>query len=374
MTDSVNDTESTPQDATPPLPPGTPPLGRAWDLVKRIDRSLARLFSGIERSGFGHLILIAVGVFTVYQLAIDLWDRQAERTERRESRVERAWDTLRSPTDGEQSKGTALNVLFREGEPLTRQSINCEGSRGWTDSTGTCSARPNIFNADFTAAILPTNARSGTRATLANNMPRFSQVTLTGANMADMAFPLPIGSDMDIQISDLRGTEFRAYLDPLAIVGSDLTDAWVLQDQARLILASNVSNLNIVAMPNNKGERLSFMPADNIELGNWAWADQPPKLTTPPSEWNLPLDPDFKPEPYVPTGVTFCDPKRRKELSYIAQLWPYFGRQRPVFIPGHEFEEVPPAVLPLPTNLCGVISLEEAAQRWPDKYPGTVRK
>lgn len=130
------------------------------DLVKRIDRSLARLFSGIERSGFGHLILIAVGVFTVYQLAIDLWDRQAERTERRESRVERAWDTLRSPTDGEQSKGTALNVLFREGEPLTRQSINCEGSRGWTDSTGTCSARPNIFNADFTAAILPTNARS----------------------------------------------------------------------------------------------------------------------------------------------------------------------------------------------------------------------
>jgi len=192
--------------------------------------------------------------------------------------------------------------------------------------------------------------------------------------MADMAFLLPVGRDIDIQISDLRGAEFRAYLDPLAIVGSDLTDAWVLQDQAKLILASNVSNLNIVAMPSNRGERLSFMPAGNIELGNWAWADQPPKLTTPPSEWHLALDPEFQPGQYVPTGVTLCDPKRRKELSYIARLWPYFGRERPVFIPGHEFEEVPPAVLPLPKDLCGVISLEEAAQRWPDKYPRMVPK
>lgn len=349
------------------------PRSRAARAVKRMDRSLARHLSRIERSGFGHLILIGVGGFTLYQLTIDLLDRQAERIERRESRIERAWDTVRSPVDGEQSKGTALNVLFREHEPLTRQSITCEGSRGWNDATKNCQVRPAIFNADFTAAVLPTDARSGTRATLANNVPRLSEVTLTGANMADMAFPLPIGQNVDIQLSDLRGTELRAYADPTGIVGSDLTGAWVLQDQAKLIVASNVSDLNIVAMPKNKGERLSFNSANALELGNWAWADQPPKVTQPPSEWKLPFHQDSLEENYVPAGVTLCDPKRRQDPSYFTRLWPYVDRERPVFIPGHVFEEVPPAVLPLPRDLCGAVSIEEAAQRWPKIYSGLIR-
>ncbi|OCJ65465.1 hypothetical protein A6U97_27815 [Agrobacterium tumefaciens] len=290
--------------------------------------------------------------------------------ERRETRVERAWGTLRNPDGGDQSKGSALNILFNEQVSMRRDKINCTTTHSWDEAKKSCDRRSTIFNVDFRNALIKTDNSQSHGKPVANNMPQFSDVSIIGGNFSDTVFPLPIGAGIEIHSSDFRGSEIQAYMDPTAISGSDMTDAYITLPQAKLIFGNNVSNLQIVATSADSMTELDLSKVPENYLKNWAWADRPPRVVGVPNHWATSALYQFAHEPFLPKGIVLCDPvARRADPGFVGKLLSIGGRNRPPeFFPGLELEELPPGVLPLTDAKCQTVAAEDARKRWPSAY------
>lgn len=179
--------------------------------LKRLDDWLKGPRDTIEQSSIGHFILIGVGVFTVGQLIVDLWDRGAEREDRRLGQIERSWTHLLTRTPGNTGKGNSLTFLMGSGETIRAIDLSCEAIGVWNEG---CNGRPVFSGADF--RVLPVDALG-----FATFDPKFDDVIFENTNFGPLA--LDAGFErVEIKHSNLRKNLMSANFE--IIYESDLSE------------------------------------------------------------------------------------------------------------------------------------------------------
>ncbi|MBB4215197.1 hypothetical protein FHT79_002366 [Rhizobium sp. BK212] len=98
--------------------------------IALIESDAARVIAGFA-AAIGFVVIVA----TAWQIWIDLNDR-------REERVDRAWNRLLRPVGGNTGKDAALNYLFAQGEALQELDISCKVIGAWNSAGSYCEGTP----------------------------------------------------------------------------------------------------------------------------------------------------------------------------------------------------------------------------------------
>jgi len=117
------------------------------------DREISAFYRSLRHSGFVQtiLLLIAIATFTIggatiIQVIADVSSMREDRQARRIDRIERAWSRLLLRAKGNIGKGEALTTLYNEGIALTQVDLSCSQVGDWKESVdgGRC-IKPALF-------------------------------------------------------------------------------------------------------------------------------------------------------------------------------------------------------------------------------------
>lgn len=366
-------------------------------VFRKLDDWLRPYSTAVEKSPTAHLVALCAAIFGAYHLFIDLQDRREQREELRQSmasmseeRVERAWTRLLTPAGGNTGKGAALDVLFKERQSIDGVNLSCEAVGTWDAVGKTCRHRP-IF-ASFVRYHNDEEmegagkygwgsgwTRDQSRRRGSANDPVFSQFEYLFANgglriavpfaaasfaetvFTDMIWPGNIFNaeqfrDVEISFSDIRSATWQ---------GDDLRAEISYADVSHSVFSTRSGTLEI-SESNVTGVLISAEMAEALS-GNWAWADRPPFSYE---------DGRFSPlKPEILRRIELCDNRYRvvdhERLSPPNDLTDQ----------GYAADEFVHGSSPLTIEVddadgkekvfagCQPISIEEARQRFPDRYP-----
>lgn len=348
----------------------------------------------VEKSALVHLSAIGLAFITFMQLSVDLWDRRAERAERTQSEIERAWAHLLVRLGGESGKGSSLNTLYLNHQPLYNVELSCENIGDWkqkrpeeqvkqailppaqTQQNATDEPDEGCVNTPiFSKLEMPADAKlreSRNQLLLGKTIrrarfPRFEDVVFDDAKLAAVTLYSDKFVRVSILNSDLSGAVIHGQVEGLIISKSDVSGSFVSQDGFGRIDFSNISDTTVVLDASqvarddtNKPVLLTRIPVAN--QGNWFWADRPPKIT-------IMADKGWKREPAAflyEENVIICDTSNRLEprQRWDDYFWRLFGVSEK-----RRAEPSPRLVPATSTNgRCTHLTLAEAQSKYPDAY------
>ncbi|MCM2396207.1 hypothetical protein NBH19_08960 [Rhizobium sp. S95] len=354
--------------------------------LRRLDRCLRPARDMLERSALAHLVVIAAGAFTVYQLWVDLDDRRAERVSRREERVERAWNRLITPAGGNTGKGAALNLLLEERQDLVAVDFSCRTIGVWNETEKKC-LNPPIFTdikvpadfllgQDFEPSTEPPQIPFGmfyrlfqyphAVGTPTQAPDSFDGVVFKRSDFSRTRLGLDRFANVSFEETDLSGAQISQDVQSVRINNSDLSYATVMSEAGELSITR--TNITGLIMRDRMFEWTLFNQQNPFDY-NWAWADMPPmryretatEVFIEPLPWqqldNVQLcDPAYRAAPdegaTTVTTTTMGYPNLSTAKGKVAQRTP------------EEFQ-----IPDIGAASCAAITLAEARDRFPERYP-----
>ncbi|MEI3854977.1 MULTISPECIES: hypothetical protein [unclassified Ensifer] len=294
---------------------------------------------------------------TYDQIQQDLLDRREERAARQEERIDRAWTRLQQRAGGDIGKGYALNTLINAGVSLQTLDLSCAAIAKWDPQRNICESRAVFSNIGRELGVFPDY-----------------EVYLGEAEMAYTDRPNSIGnlnllsmSSAILQYSDLRSMYFNSIkFDNIWIFASNMRDTVWFSDTRIVVVGSGLAHSSFSgALKESRIERsdvtgivvadenFSEVLATDTRNKNWAWADQPPMLSTK-------FAPTRRPVRKILERIMLCDPRVRTEMLSEKRDWTRFFEDGPRFAELSPWEEA--------RDRCVELSIETAATRFPDVY------
>lgn len=346
-------------------------------LFRRIDNVFQPLRLGLERSAIAHLLAIGLALITFSQLTVDLIDRRAERNDRRQAQIERAWSHLMMRASDESGKGESLNTLFDNYGKINGVDLSCRNIGDWDPQTNSCKTRtvfskvhipaPPELNRSavlafwdptvasypyFTEADIRDSSAIGVTVDKAHfSQTRFTNVNLRNANLTDSAM------DVDIQESDLSGAMIRFSV--LKMIGnSNISDALLYFREGP---GQAVGEQMWAGKPENWGTRQK----------NWFWADRPPRRLVDFSTWAVESQRTSLTNWKHLDGweYTICDPAFRQEEVWLDRMWRTMTGSINEIDLGETYPDLIEVSVTDDLNMgCIAITLDEAMKSYPASY------
>lgn len=246
-------------------------LSRSCAAFQRFDKRAKNLARAIVGSGTVEWLIIVSGiatfgvaVFTAVQINTDLSDRQEERAERREARVNMAYETLLRRVAGDTGKGAALNLLLASGIDIGGLDMSCEAVGKWEDNN--CVDAPVFSN--IRVPDQPDMKRLG------QTFPRF-----TGASIVEFDLHGILMSGISFAGATIRGSDLRSSalsMKDVVVERSDLSHASFSPWPGSIYTLSNISGASVEIddlVTGGDPDRIMWKWNDL-----WYWSDAPPTV------------------------------------------------------------------------------------------------
>lgn len=260
--------------------------------IIKADRAIIGLLNLIENSGIFRLskyitgfCAIVVMIYTFIQIGQDLNDRIDERSVRRNSSIERNWNTLTRQVGGLSGKAESFNYLVGVKNDLFGIDLSCRAVGRWADDEKKCLSAPIFRNIDFISFLATQPPLRGSFRNLNKDINYKKYGNFDESIIENTHFPLGFSKLISLRNSIIRDSNI--YNELLLLEDVNFT----IEKSSLHSSVIDLQALNKIHFSDISGSTLIYDKTQNnnipldiaiqeyaVNSTNWAWDDSIPGI------------------------------------------------------------------------------------------------